>query len=134
MNEILGEMQSLIDATKCIDCWSLNYWTVVAFGELVLLLFFIAFNAGRKKMITRNVLRNDKKIEIDFSNLVTSAFHSDELYDELKKKCHPDRFPNDCQKNIIANDIFQELSRSRNDYGKLIELKNRAVDELGITF
>lgn len=113
---------------------NLNFWMVIALGEFVIFLILGAIYIGKKKRFKTTESKTDIKEEIDFSNIVASAFHSDELYDEMKKKCHPDRFPNDKKKNEIANDIFQELSKNRNDYKKLNELKIRAINELGITF
>ena len=36
--------------------------------------------------------RKWQKGEVDFDAVINSAFHSQEMYDLLKKRCHPDRF------------------------------------------
>jgi len=51
------------------------------------------------------------KQDIDFDNIINSSFNSLELYDKLKVKCHPDRFPKDKEINIIAENLFQEITR-----------------------
>lgn len=74
------------------------------------------------------------KEEIDFGNIIKSSFHTQPLYDELKVKCHPDRFPNDETKNKTADALFQEITKNKTNYKKLVELKERAKLELNINF
>lgn len=74
------------------------------------------------------------KEDVDFRNIITSSFHTQPLYNELKVKCHPDRFPNDEIKKKIANALFQEISKNKTNYKKLVELKERAKQELYINF
>ena len=57
-----------------------------------------------------------------------------QLYDELKVKCHPDRFPTDKEKNTIAENIFQEISKNKNNVKRLLELKEEASQKLNINF
>ena len=69
--------------------------------------------------------------EIDFSNVVSSSLLAKNLYDELKKICHPDRFTNehDVKK---ANEIFQLVTQNKGDYNKLLSLKERIYNELPV--
>ncbi len=66
--------------------------------------------------------------------MINSSFNSQQLYDELKKKCHPDRFPNDNDKNSIAINLFQEISENKNNSKRLLELKEIAEQKLQIKF
>ena len=74
------------------------------------------------------------KEKVDFGNIINSSFHSNALYDEMKVKCHPDRFPTDKGKNQIAEDLFQAISKNKNNYKRLVELKSEARQKLGIKF
>lgn len=78
-------------------------------------------------------IKNEVKKEgkIDFYNTVNSAFNSDELYNELIRKYHPDRFVNDDSKVNIANKIFQEITKNKLNIQKLEELKKEAEQKLG---
>jgi len=69
---------------------------------------------------------------IDFDNIINSSFNSNEVYNELKVKCHPDRFPNDDVKNTIAENLFQEITKNKNNIKRLLELKEKAKQELNI--
>ena len=67
--------------------------------------------------------------QIDFDNIVSSAFHAKELYDELKSVCHPDRFQDE---NVIlkATELFQAVTQNKGNYDELLKLKDRVYREL----
>lgn len=115
-----------------------NLWFWIALAEFLLLLAFILLQFRKRKHVETEVERIKRKVmqegEIDFGNTLKSAFHAQELYDELKVRCHPDRFPADAEKNRIATEIFQKIVESRNNYKSLLELKVRAEQELEIKF
>ena len=69
--------------------------------------------------------------EIDYSNVVSSSLLAKNLYDELKKICHPDRFLNEQDINK-ANELFQLVTQNKGDYNKLLSLKERIYRELPI--
>lgn len=59
------------------------------------------------------------------------------LYVELKKKCNPKRFmiPYDESKVKIANELYSEIMKlSTKDEVQLIEIRERAIQKLGIYF
>lgn len=66
-------------------------------------------------------------------NLMNSINNSSELYKELSRKCHPDRFVNSPDQKL-AEEIFQEIARHKRNHEKLIALKERAIAELNIKF
>lgn len=112
---------------------SLNIWFWIAIIEL-LLIFFLLFSRKMKR-----VKREDKKTKfkqeamnetVDFDNIINSSFQAQRLYDELKIKCHPDRFPTDNEKNKIALELFQEIAKNKTNHKKLVALKKEAEIKL----
>lgn len=61
-------------------------------------------------------------------NVVFSMFNSKPLYDELKAKCHPDRYLSP-EKNAEALFLFQELQKNKNNYEEMLKLKPK-IEEL----
>lgn len=120
---------------KIASLWDFNNWTIIACIECVILLYVLIFKTqwqNHTKIHETKILARQESI--DFSNIMNSAFLADELYNDLKVKCHPDRFPDNPQLNMIANELSQEISKNKNSYSKLLTLKQRAEKDLGITF
>lgn len=85
---------------------------------------------ARKKEIRKakeRVLEED----IDFDNIVSSAFHAKKLYDELKAACHPDRFQ-DAETVSKATELFQLVTQNKGNIDALLQLKVRIYKELPI--
>lgn len=85
---------------------------------------------ARKKEI-RKVKKKVLEEDIDFDNIVSSAFHAKKLYDELKAVCHPDRF-HDSETIAKATELFQLIVQNKGNYDELIKLKERIYKELPI--
>jgi hypothetical protein len=107
------------------------------FSLLLLLcsIFFFAFRMYRAKTrisaeLKDEVLRQD----VDFKNIINSSFHADKLWDEMRKKCHPDRFGGDEIKMMLANELQTAINENKNNIKVLEELKMKAEQELGIKF
>jgi hypothetical protein len=83
--------------------------------------------------LNRDTLKKAKGSAIDMTNLMDSIYGSKELYKELSRRCHPDRFVNTSYQPA-AEEIFQEISESQRDFEKLSALKVRAANELNINF
>jgi len=113
-----------------------NYWLWIAVIELLIIIYLLFFTRKKTHALSEKerFKKDAKDGDVDFGNIINSSFHVKPLYDELKIKCHPDRFPNDENKNKIALDIFQEISKNKTNYKKLIELKEKAKNELNINF
>jgi hypothetical protein len=111
-----------------------NIWMWIAIIELTLIIYLILFRKKKPENPRVQFKRQAKEGDIDFGNIINSSFHVKPLYDELKLKCHPDRFPNDIEKNQIALELFQEISKNKTNYKKLIELKELAKQNLNIKF
>ena len=68
--------------------------------------------------------------EVDFDNIMDSAFESKELFNQLKKKCHPDLFIGNDILVEKANVIFQDLSENKNNFKVLKEIEKKIEDHL----
>lgn len=113
-----------------------NWWIIITFIELFLILIlFIRLKKVRKENSMQNdgfdELRRAKSQDIDMTNLMNSINSSRDLYKELSRKCHPDRFHDEALKSK-ADNLFQEISDNKRNYNKLLELKETAVKELNI--
>lgn len=118
---------------KFLD-WSIDAWTVISALEFAVIMFLI-FTALRRRESTPRMSAMKKNIileKVDFGNILDSAFHAEELYEQLKVKCHPDRFVGDERKNAAALEIFQQLEKNRHDIKALERLRQRAEDELDV--
>ena len=117
---------------------SFSVWFWIALAELLIIIFL--FLRLRKKNnnlkfgdVTKDKMRDEKKSDIDMNNLMNSINGSKELYKKLSRSCHPDRFINS-DKQKIAEEIFQEISKNKRDFKILTELKEKAIIELNIKF
>lgn len=111
----------------------LNWWMWLALVEFIVIVFLLF----KKRVKSEDTAKRRFKKEalgqdVDFDNIIDSSFNSADLYDELKVKCHPDRFPMDMEKNAIAVGLFQEISKNRNNVKRLLELKEEAIQKLNI--
>ena len=95
----------------------------------------IALGLLKRRNAEQNVLKQKlKKGKIDFDGVINSAFHAQEMYDLLKKKCHPDRFSTQPEQVGKATEIFALIVKNKYDYKALCQLKERAERELNIHF
>jgi len=112
---------------------STNGWMWLAAAELGVITYLLIKNRFKSKDIEMKHFKNESlKEEVDFNNIINSSFHSTHLYDTLKVKCHPDRFPADPEKNAIAEKLFQEITKNQNNMKQLLELKEEAIQKLNI--
>lgn len=129
--DVAGTMADVASSAR-----GMNVWAIVAIVEFAVIVI-LALSRHKNKLISQKDVEIKKKAmseTVDFGNIVNSAFHAKELYDQLKVKCHPDRFVSDDAKNAIALEIFQLVVKNKNDVKTLQALKQRAIDELGINF
>lgn len=128
-------IQTVVKATSAPEMQSPSVWMYVALAELIcilVLLVKLCFYHKKKtehEQLKRKVMQEG---DIDFANVINSSFKAKELYDELKGKCHPDKFTKDATLNVRATEIFSLLVRNKYNYKALCELKERAQNELGI--
>lgn len=113
----------------------INWWLWIAIVEFLFIIFLIIKHNKKPKDSTKQKFKKESlEQEIDFNNIINSSFNSKQLFDELKVKCHPDRFPIDKEKNLIADKLFQEITENQNNAKRLIELKEEAKQKLNINF
>jgi len=133
---IIDTLKSTIEvATNSKETITINYWFWIAVVEFIIITLYFTHNK-KKKLLSKKELfiKNAKESEVDFGNIINSSFNVKPLYDELKTKCHPDRFPNDKIKNKIALELFQDISKNKTNYKKLMEIKEIAINKLNINF
>ena len=75
--------------------------------------------------------RPDSDGQINYASLVSSMEKGKELFEELKRKSHPDRFIG-TGKEEIATNLFQEVLSHSTDYDRLLELKLSIQEDLGV--
>ena len=135
--QILTDSTNVFKSSTSNSTSSTNYWMWVAVVELCII-FFLSYRLIRKKKTTfdnidSGILIDAKSSNVDMDNLMNSINKSRTLYKQLSTKCHPDRFPTDEQKRSIADLLFQEITRNQRNYNKLLELKEKAQQQLNIT-
>lgn len=117
---------------------SINLWFWISIAEFILLLILCiqCLNRSQTNKEQKNewqkFRKESLKDNVDFDNIINSSFHAAELYDRLKVICHPDRFPLDMDKNRIAENLFQEIEKNKNNISRLKELQQEASDKLGV--
>lgn len=106
-------------------------WFWVAIVEFLIILFIIFLKNKNGKMENGKFdeINSYKNKEVDTQNVVDSIFKSKNLFKELSKKYHPDKFFN-TDKHEIAQEIFQQITDNKNNYTKLKELETEALKKL----
>lgn len=141
MKNILLQVKTdsvVVDKISSTDSTTFSIWFWVAIIEFVIIVFlFLKLKKKRKDLkfgdLSKDKMRNAKKSDVDMDNLMNSINGSKDLYKELSRTCHPDRFINS-DKQKAAEEIFQDISKYKRDFKKLTELKERAITELNINF
>ena len=134
--EVLTDtLQGVAGAVTTGNFQESDVWFYIAMVEFVIIFFLLlfAFRRGTTR-VEKQKLRESIKSDVDFQNIINSSFQATEIYNELKVKCHPDRFIGDVEKNATANRIFQEVTKNKMNYKRLQELKKEAEESLGINF
>lgn len=132
IRDTLDVCQHTIASSQKLD--DINWWLWIAGIEFILILFLIfkRNNSPQIKNEKQRFKEESMKKDVDFNNIIHSSFHANELYDKLKIKCHPDRFPTNQVQNEIAENIFQEIEKNKTNFKKLLELKQEAESKLDI--
>jgi len=90
---------------------------------------FLYYKLNKKNSMLKENLKGKKEEDID--NVIASIFHSKDLYDTLKIKCHPDRFF-DIKEIEKATELFQQITENKSNYKILKQIEERAMKELNI--
>lgn len=91
------------------------------------------FNKKKQENEKEILIKKIKEEKLDMGSLFSSINNRskmDNLYKELCKLTHPDLYENDAEKQKIANEIFTQIQNSRNDYDRLVELKDIITEKL----
>ncbi|WP_415370917.1 hypothetical protein [Patiriisocius sp. Uisw_047] len=131
-DSVVTETISNTDATT----FSIWFWVAIIEFFIIVFLFLKLKKKGNDLKfgdLSKDKMRNAKKSDVDMDNLMNSINGSKDLYKELSRTCHPDRFIN-ADKQKLAEEIFQDISKHKRDFKKLTELKERAITELNINF
>lgn len=112
-----------------------NLWMWISIFESICIIGLLLILLGARNKhteIQRQFKANAKKEDVDFNNIIVSSFHAGDLYNQLKKVCHPDRFSSNPELMSKADDLFQQITQNKHDLKKLQELKAEAIKELHI--
>jgi len=117
----------------------INKWLIVSIVELLVIIILVIIILKKKKVKSEDFIISDdikqyKDAEVDLNNMFDSMFNSSKLHNILKKKIHPDRFPNDPEKIAIANELTAKLNEAQNNIAKMKEIQRIASEKLGIVF
>ncbi len=122
---------------ESISNLKINLWFFVSLMETAIILF-LYWKLNKKSRQNENLTINRQEDiiipESNLGNLFKSIGKSEALYNKLKKKIHEDRFPNDKDKKRIAGELAMELNQHKDDYRKLEEIQQKAIDLLGVSF
>ena len=112
-------------------------WMWVALAEFVaIVLLFLRLKKHKKTHVnvgsfSKKDLEITDKANADMGNLMNSITKSRELYKELSRKYHPDRFVN-TPLYETAQELFQRITESKRSYRQLSLLKEEAIVKLNI--
>lgn len=109
-----------------------NSWFWISLIELLIIVLLLIRKRSGMRISRQNIKKEALSHDIDFDNIINSSFHATTLYNKLKIRCHPDLFVDDADKNKIALDIFQELTKNKTNVKRLLELKSEAEIKLNI--
>ena len=138
MNDsIVSKIDTLLvsnEAENTLVSTSSNWLIYLLIGVIIVLLLILFFIISNMKMkhskeyqAKQRILRED---QIDWNNTMY-VFKAQELYNQLKVVCPPDRFT-DPQLNSVATDLFQRITKNKTNYKELQKLKEEAIDKLNI--
>lgn len=134
LTQVADTMQYMANATGNANPPDAHSWIYWAGGALTLGIIALTAALKRRTPQQEALKQKLKSGTVDFDGLMNSAFHSQELYDELKKKCHPDRFSTNPQLVQKATEIFALITKNKYNYQALAKLKERAEKELHVKF
>ena len=92
-------------------------WIYIILAVVVVLAKIYRIKHSQNELTRKKVLNEGN---INFNATIQSAFHSSEIYDQLKVKCHPDRFVDDPEKMKMADALFQQISKNKDNDKRLL--------------
>lgn len=127
MNDSINILQDSSHQGVCLNHTGL--WMAIGLaGFATIALALVYVKTRKKREMKKRVMK--ETANIDFSSVTHDWEKSMILYDELKKKCHPDKFSDNL--NEEATRIFQLVMKEKSNYQELLKLKEEAIEKLGI--
>ena len=134
MNNTIDTTNVCLEQTEkmILESVSISWFVILVLILIIIIaiLFFLLIYRKNEHYSVKSRILNEG--DIDFNNIMDSSFKAKELYDKLKKVCHPDKYPKDELLNTKATEIFSLLVKNRYDYSELLKLKEVAKKELNI--
>ena len=93
-----------------------NFWMYVS----ILLFSLLLYIKGNEKRDTK--LDKFKDADVDMSSVMNDINKSRDLYKELSRKYHPDRFTDPSEKEK-AEDLMKRITKNRNSFSELSKIK-----------
>jgi len=135
MTNILLQNIPVNNKTNLLIGYDVLLYTVCTQFVLIIILLIIIVKKKRSAIYSEVMqkVKSSKSVNVDMDNVMNSILLSKDLFKQLSSKCHPDRFL-DAELNAKANEIYQEITKNKRNYNKLLELKEIAINELKINF
>ena len=77
----------------------------------------------------KDCVKSEEKPSINYTALFASMGKGQQLFNELKVRCHPDCFIG-TDKQVLAEDLFKQVQANSTNYEKLLSLKEQIDNEL----
>ncbi|WP_242132905.1 molecular chaperone DnaJ [Aestuariivivens marinum] len=135
---VIEEVSQIGDTLTNTTNGSYSLWFWIALLELTFIIVLI-FRLKKKQSklplseISKRDIKGKPTTQIDMDNLMNSINGARDLYKVLSRACHPDKFIGS-EKHQISEELFQEITKNKRNYGRLQELKNQAQESLNINF
>jgi len=104
------------------------YLLITLFAFVIIFFCFIAL----KKIKSRATRKSITVKWDDVFDKIDSHPESNLLYNKLIRKCHPDRFPDQPDKILLAEDISSKIGRYKYDISELKNLEKIIADKLNV--
>lgn len=131
--QVMDTIRTVTEATNGTPSGDSHQWAYWLGGLLAA--GVIALGVLKRRNTEQEKLRKKMKSgNVDFDSVINSAFHSQEMYDMLIRKCHPDRFSTQPELVKKADEISKLIVANKFNHQALLELKEMAEKELGIHF
>ena len=121
--KIFIEQEILIEeiTNSILDYHSFWFWFCLL-EFIIILILLKKLGNSRPKNINNEKLKKFRNSQVNMDDLMMSINDSKKLYKELSRTYHPDRFVNN-DKQLIAEQLFKEVTKHKRDYKVLSELK-----------
>lgn len=111
-------------------------------GLVFSVIFFIYKRSKNKNALKEHIeevkkdIVSNSKVTLSIENTKIPVNCYTTLFEELKEKCNPANFmsPYNAEKVEISNSIFSRLDSNSKNIQELIQLRNLAINKLGLSF